>query len=643
MNLNEAARTILEVGNFQYPWKWIDWNWDGNGNWFRAEAESKSGPPLKVLIEGDPETEISVSFKRKTPAGKWRMDKTGQGDEFKIFGTVANIIDAFIERYNKNEASIRPLHKLTFSAEKEKTPSFRGTQYTKTNRASLYSKMAEKLAKKYKAKFTQKEYAIETEYGFVFPESRKLATEAREMLNEIGNTTLPYEWSVWKSSRQHFRATARTTTDDIQLLITFALDLYSGMTDVVFSRNVDSGSFSGQSWSTKKTGEGEQFKIFSTVKNVIEDFVKKYESERGERDMPIGAIRFSADKDQGGGENSRTSLYRTWAKKYARQVGGKFEEKKDRRENSYTIYFSRKNRKLATEAREILDEEIIGKLRGLGIEEAKIVWTPDQIKSMQKASAAEKNDLKKKFSKGKITIKWSQSRAGHAIFVKGRMEGPLFDTEEDAKEYLRDLGIEESFQLNEIGDNPMNITDIDIDPTGGLVAYAEDRKLDIDLKLVANRVDNFDDEVMFEVEFDVNDRMDKTSKGNEIKVFSTVKHIVETWLEDLEEDGIFWSTIEFSASKDGSKKDNTGRERLYARFAKMLAKKYDAKVETKQVKLALTGYTKYIIRKNISESNEIQLNEIGDRPMKITKYEFSVEEDEEGVLYATRPRSKFRY
>ena len=78
----------------------------------------------------------------------------------------------------------------------------------------------------------------------------------------------------------------------------------------------------------------------------------------------------------------------------------------------------------------------------LTLREAKIVWTPDQIKSMQKASAAEKNDLKKKFSKGKITIKWSQSRAGHAIFVKGRMEGPLFDTEEDAKEYLRDLGID---------------------------------------------------------------------------------------------------------------------------------------------------------------------------------------------------------
>lgn len=268
--------------------------------------------------------------------------------------------------------------------------------------------------------------------------------EAARTILEIGDTTLPYEWSVWKNDNEkYFRATARTTTDDIQLLITITLDLYSGMTDVVFARNIDSDSFSGQSWSTKKTGGGEQFKIFSTVKNVIEDFVKKYESERGERQMPIGAIRFSADKVKEGGENSRTSLYRTWAKKYARQVGGKFEEDKSSRfENSYTIYFPRPKRKLATEAREILDEEIIGKLRDLGIEEAKIVWTPDQIKSMQKASAAEKNDLKKKFSKGKITIKWSQSRAGHAIFVKGRMEGPLFDTEEDAKEYLRDLGID---------------------------------------------------------------------------------------------------------------------------------------------------------------------------------------------------------
>ena len=265
MNLGEAARIILEIGNFQYPWSWTDWNWSGNGYWFRAEAKSTAGPQVKVLIEGNPDEEIEVSFKRSGD-GKWSMDKTGQGDEFKIFGTVANIIDAFIERYNKEEGSSRPLHKLIFSAEKEKTPSFRGTKYSKTNRASLYSKMAERLAKKYKAQFTQKEYAATTEYGFIFPEQK---------------------------------------------------------------------------------------------------------------------------------------------------------------------------RKLATEAREILD-----KSAHLGIEEAKIVWNTDQQKLLDKQKSKRRRSEKELFSSGPLKIKWSQTRGGYAIFVKGRMEGETFDSIDDAKEYLRDLGID---------------------------------------------------------------------------------------------------------------------------------------------------------------------------------------------------------
>ena len=40
--------------------------------------------------------------------------------------------------------------------------------------------------------------------------------------------------------------------------------------------------------------------------------------------------------------------------------------------------------------------------------------------------------------------------------------------------------------------------------------------------------------------------------------------------------------------------------------------------------------TVYVIKKNISESNEFQLNEIGDRPMKISKFNIS----SDGVLRA---------
>lgn len=75
------------------------------------------------------------------------------------------------------------------------------------------------------------------------------------------------------------------------------------------------------------------------------------------------------------------------------------------------------------------------------VEGGRIVFSPAQQKAMDKSTNAMNSDLKKKFKAGKISIKWSQGRGGHAIFVKGRMEGPLFDTEDDAKEYLKKLGI----------------------------------------------------------------------------------------------------------------------------------------------------------------------------------------------------------
>jgi hypothetical protein len=75
------------------------------------------------------------------------------------------------------------------------------------------------------------------------------------------------------------------------------------------------------------------------------------------------------------------------------------------------------------------------------VEGGRIVFSPAQQKAMDKSTNAMNSDLKKKLKAGKISIRWSQSRGGHAIFVKGRMEGPLFDSEDDAEEYLKKLGI----------------------------------------------------------------------------------------------------------------------------------------------------------------------------------------------------------
>ena len=46
------------------------------------------------------------------------------------------------------------------------------------------------------------------------------------------------------------------------------------------------------------------------------------------------------------------------------------------------------------------------------------------------------------FSKGKIRIAWSQMRGGVAIWVSGRMEGELHDTEQEAIEWLEKVGVD---------------------------------------------------------------------------------------------------------------------------------------------------------------------------------------------------------
>jgi hypothetical protein len=47
-----------------------------------------------------------------------------------------------------------------------------------------------------------------------------------------------------------------------------------------------------------------------------------------------------------------------------------------------------------------------------------------------------------RFAKGKIRVEWSQTRAGYAVFLSGRMEGPLFIDAHDAFDWLiNELGI----------------------------------------------------------------------------------------------------------------------------------------------------------------------------------------------------------
>jgi len=89
---------------------------------------------------------------------------------------------------------------------------------------------------------------------------------------------------------------------------------------IMFS--MDYGAYGDEEWtvefwrnnSQEVTGEGDQQRIFATVLNAIQKFIKKYHPER---------LRFSANKDVEPGQKSmsRTNLYNRLVQRYANSLG----------------------------------------------------------------------------------------------------------------------------------------------------------------------------------------------------------------------------------------------------------------------------------------------------------------------------------
>lgn len=65
---------------------------------------------------------------------------------------------------------------------------------------------------------------------------------------------------------------------------------------------------------TEKTGMGDQFRIFATIKKAIEDWWKYASENLGN----MKSITFSADKSR---DESRTRLYKRFAKQFAKETG----------------------------------------------------------------------------------------------------------------------------------------------------------------------------------------------------------------------------------------------------------------------------------------------------------------------------------
>jgi hypothetical protein len=135
-----------------------------------------------------------------------------------------------------------------------------------------------------------------------YPHSKKV-TEAHQ-LNELFDKQ--YNWH-WKIEPDAMDATSRADfrTHDDQL-VAVGFDLQSGNASVDFAKN----------FAFDATNEGDQFRIFATVMDVIRDYV-------GEIDPKT--LTFSAEKDPKTNSMSRIKLYKRMVAKFAQQINMNFE------------------------------------------------------------------------------------------------------------------------------------------------------------------------------------------------------------------------------------------------------------------------------------------------------------------------------
>lgn len=124
---------------------------------------------------------------------------------------------------------------------------------------------------------------------------------AESNLNEVFDQPYPWTWTTSGKNRGLWIA----EFNDVEVVINL---LNAGLWEMSFDRN----------GSQAVTGEGDQFKIFSTVIDIAKDFVRQMQPER---------FNFSAYKDPDETTSSRPKLYSALIKKFASGLGYDSKEK----------------------------------------------------------------------------------------------------------------------------------------------------------------------------------------------------------------------------------------------------------------------------------------------------------------------------
>jgi hypothetical protein len=135
-------------------------------------------------------------------------------------------------------------------------------------------------------------------------------------LNELFDQ--PYNWQ-WKIEPDPMDASSQavfTTHDGKPMHVGF--DKHNDVHFVDFMKNFAFGA----------TDEGDQFRIFATVMQVISDYVKKADPK---------VIAFTAEKNPRTNSSSRIKLYKRMVAKFAQQINMKFDAKDDSVETKFKL------------------------------------------------------------------------------------------------------------------------------------------------------------------------------------------------------------------------------------------------------------------------------------------------------------------
>lgn len=256
----------------------VDWVLDMDNGGIQVYATKVEDAYIELTYKRMANDDVYIAFSRGG-----RTSVTGEGSQNKIFGAVINHIQKWV-RKNKPP-------RIVFSAFKPNTGAF-GAQ--DTTRSSLYRKMVQRFANQNGYDYDVEDTGNEDTFILTRKENNTQTTEALDQ-------PYPIRWSVKNDNEWYGHA-----KED---------DFYNQV-----GIEIKDGNNSGR-WNIRfkvgdkmdKTGEGDQFKIFATVKAAVQEWWKW-----ASKNVKVDVITFSAEKIV---DSSRSKLYHRFAQQFARAIG----------------------------------------------------------------------------------------------------------------------------------------------------------------------------------------------------------------------------------------------------------------------------------------------------------------------------------